>query len=97
MAGEHPEYLNWIRQLPCHFCGAQPPSHPHHHTRGMAQRRGKGERAHDHQAMPLCWKCHRRFHDAAGPFAAWNKTQRIAWQDSAVTEYRNRYTDEEVF
>lgn len=103
MAGEDPEYLAWLRQQPCAFvecqCPAElGPTQAHHHTRGGGfNKRGKGQKAHDHEAFPLCLKCHRRFHDAAGPFRDWNKATRNEWQDRQVAHYRAVFTDGEVF
>jgi len=88
MAGEDPLYTGCVRQLPC----CAPPSAcrgmitAHHHTRGTGERRGKGQRVHDHDTMPLCFHHHLQFHDAAGPFRGWDKAQRIAWQDEKVAE-----------
>jgi len=96
MAGEDPKYLDFIRKQACAFCSAAPPSHPHHHTHNRAY----GKRAHDRDAMPLCWKCHRRFHDAAAQFESWNKQERRAWQDRLVAEHQALWEtmqDEETF
>lgn len=106
-----PSYLNWIRSQPCANCSAPGPSHPHHSTvapvtcemcsgppRERPQaKRGKGTKSHDHYAFPLCFKCHRRFHDAAGPFRDWTKAQRREWQERLSAEYHKRYYDTESF
>lgn len=89
MAGEDDKYLMWIRLQPCSQCGAPPPSHPHHHT----ARRPYGKRAHDHDSMPLCMKCHRKFHDARGPFEGWARDDRNRWQSALVEALRASYAD----
>lgn len=93
MANESREYLRLIRSMPCCSCGHSPPSEAHHHT----GRRGKGQRAHDHAAMPLCWKCHRAIHDAAPPFDSWSRERREEWQDAQVAAIRSRIENEEAF
>lgn len=92
MATEDSTYLNWIRGLRCWACDGHPPSHAHHHT----GRRGAGQRAHDRDAMPLCAKCHRDFHDGRARFASMNNEQRRAFQDKAVKHLQNVYTDTEA-
>lgn len=93
MAEDNPTYLAWLRRQPCAKCNHPEPSHAHHHT----GRRGKSQRASDNDAMPLCWRCHRLFHDAAGPFQEWTKEQRISWQDDLVARYRGIYQDANLF
>lgn len=112
MAEEDAEHLNRIRSQPCVVCAAIPPSHPHHHTRGLdepcpcgashkpkgqAQRRGKGSRAHDHDAIPLCWRHHRQLHELVGFFAGWDGQRLRAWQDQYVRELRAALLDPEGF
>lgn len=92
MALENKAYLDWIRSQPCFVCDRGAPSHAHHHT----GRRGLSQRAHDHDAMPLCHDCHRTFHAAAGRFRHLNNAERLALQDSAVAHYRAIYTDEDA-
>lgn len=72
-------WLGWIRSLPCCSCGARPPNHPHHATGG-----GMGRKSHDRETMPLCFRCHRDFHDGNGKFDGWNKAQRRLFQDLAI-------------
>jgi hypothetical protein len=93
MAGEDPDYLAWIRLQACQFCDRPPPSHAHHHTGP----RGKGQRAHDHNAMALCFDCHRHLHGASGPFKDWNHEERSNLQDELVVKHRQIYNDEECF
>jgi hypothetical protein len=53
---EDPAYLARVRELPCDVCGAIP-SEPHH-PKGL-EFCGKGQKAPDHDAFPLCPNCHR--------------------------------------
>lgn len=68
-----PEYLDWVRLLPCANCGREPaePHHlkgdPHLYAGGVALK------SPDHLAMPLCRTCHNWLH-AAGP--GWQEAQR---------------------
>lgn len=64
----------------------------HHHT----GRRGKGQRAHDHDGMPLCTPCHVGFHMLTGRFKGWCKSQLRQWQDEQCTHYRAQYRPSEV-
>ena len=56
--GQHPEYLEKIRQLPCCVCGEPPRSDPHH-LQSTGQR-GMALRSTDDNTVPLC----RMHHDA---------------------------------
>lgn len=97
--GSDPAYLNWVRRQPCCHCSAQPPSHAHHSTApglidGLTRRinsRGKGKKSADRFAFPLCFRCHGKFHDAAGDFRDWDKAKRRSWQEAMSAEYRGRY------
>jgi hypothetical protein len=75
----------------CVLCVGEPVTRPSSPKALRGARRGKGERAHDHDAFPLCFKCHRHFHDAAGPFREMDKAARRAWQDAQVGEFRSAY------
>ena len=53
---EDPEYLAWIRCVPCCGCGV---------SRSQAHHQGPrpiGRKTHDWLTAPLCWTCHRMFH-----------------------------------
>lgn len=77
--GGDEDYLDWIRSLDCCMCGAKGPSHPHHSTGA-----GMGLKSSDREAMPLCWRCHRHFHDNTGPFDGWHRAARRVWQELQV-------------
>jgi hypothetical protein len=83
---------------PCPF-----PTEAHHstaHGRIGAKypgRRGKGERAADRFALPLCTQCHHDFHAAAGAFRDWNQEQRRNWQIAQVEAHRARYERDDSF
>ena len=91
MAGEDPEYLEYLRGEPCCSCGRWGASVPHHKTGA-----GMGTRAHDHEAMPLCddlrKSCHRDLHQFQGAFEGMSRLLRATWQDTQIQEHRARYT-----
>lgn len=57
-------YLAWVRRLPCLGCGRGGPSDAHHEWLDASDH-GVGFRAPDHQALPLCRRCHRRRTDGS--------------------------------
>ena len=77
--GGDPVYLDWIRSLDCCGCNTKPPCHPHHSTGA-----GMGLKSSDREAMPLCWRCHRDFHDGKGVFDGWGRDARRVWQELQV-------------
>lgn len=84
-------YLDWIRSLPCCSCGRASsefqPTHPHHSTgAGMAMK------APDREALPLCARCHRDFHDGNGFCDGWNRAQRHLFQALAVERCQRAYS-----
>lgn len=90
MAGEDPEYSEWIRRQPCCApgCSSPPPSEQHHKTGA-----GMGLRAHDWDSMPLCSGCHvPGLHALAGAFKGWTREQLAAWQADQADLHFTRYT-----
>ncbi len=82
MANEDPEYLARVRALECRAAGLSPclgAVEAHH-----AGRRGLGQRAHDHTAIPLCHGHHMAWHDARGPFASWVRAKRQEWTEEQI-------------
>lgn len=82
--GGDPEYLAFIRELPCCApsvaeCQSPAPQHPHHSTGA-----GMGLKAKDRETMPLCWRHHRAFHEGKGPFDGWSRDERRLWQEQQV-------------
>lgn len=55
-----------------------------------------GQRAHDHDAMPLCTPCHVALHMLTGRFKGWRRDDLRAWQDEQCTHYRAQYRPSEV-
>ena len=53
---ELPEYLAFVRSLPCP-CGAKPPSAPHHWPP-----KGRRRDVDDTKTIPVCAECHQRCH-----------------------------------
>jgi hypothetical protein len=78
-----PAYLKRVRNLPCCSCGRQA-FHAHHSTAG----RGIGQKASDHESMPLCHPCHHDFHAGSGRFANWDRMKRREWQDAHAEQTR---------
>lgn len=50
-------YLAFVRGKPCCACSAPAPSDPHHYGR-----RGMGQKTDDYRTVPLCRRCHDRWH-----------------------------------
>lgn len=103
MANELPEYAAWVRRRPCAHCSATQLIEAHHATSGLLSppgepqrgKRGKGQKVHDYYLFALCIRCHRQFHDAAGPFKTWSKQRRSAWQLEQVTASRCAWEEEQ--
>lgn len=56
---ENPKYLAHLRRSPCCCCGADAPSDPAHTG---SRDKGIGTKAWDIDAIPLCRRCHNRYH-----------------------------------
>lgn len=52
-------YMEWVRGKPCASCAAGAPSEAHHYGP-----RGMGSKTSDYLTVPLCRRCHQRFHDS---------------------------------
>jgi hypothetical protein len=69
-----PAWLNRVRRLPCCVCDSPPPNEAHHIKDGSV---GAGQKAGDHETIPLCAEHHRTggrgisFHEGSG---------RLAWE-----------------
>lgn len=87
-----PRHLSFLRTLPCAFCQRTGPSEAHHST---AHRQGKGTKASDLDAFPLCAQHHRDFHDARGSFRGWDKAARRLWQRGMVALYRPKDSEQD--
>lgn len=85
---DRPYLEHFIKRLPCCApgCDADPPSDPHHKSGA-----GVGARAHDHETMPLCRRCHDDLDAFRGAFASWTREQRAAWQASMARVLRAAY------
>jgi 5-methylcytosine-specific restriction endonuclease McrA len=89
------EYLAWCREQHCGFCGALPPSQPHH----VLPRRMGGANQRDDLAMPVCQRCHMRCDgqtvEGMGP---WPKESQLERAATAREHYqRRRAADNETF
>jgi len=81
--GEDPEYLGWVRSLPCAvkaypFPGSTPCRGPieAHHPTGA----GLALKAPDRDAFALCNRHHGEFHGNCGTFKGWLKSRLRDWQ-----------------
>lgn len=72
----NPKYLAYLRRLPCECCGREPSDPAHTGNTG----KGMGMKAWDLDAIPLCRRCHDRYH-AIGELA-WLDETGIRLEDS---------------
>jgi len=73
-------YLRFVRQQPCCACSAPGPSDPHHFGR-----RGMGQKTDDYRTVPLCRRCHDRWH-----------AEHVVEGDSTRAETTERFLREQV-
>ena len=87
MAGEDRAYIAWLHTLPCcaDWSGRDCRGRIEAHHTG---RRGMGQRAHDHTAIPLCTQHHRSWHDCSGMFRDWTRDDRRDWADRMAATAR---------
>lgn len=93
--GDDRPRLRWATTLPCASCNWPPPSHPHHPRTGV----GKGQKAPDADAFPLCESdprtgrlgCHDAFHDRKQRFWGWDKERAGDWEREQTAKYRALY------
>lgn len=71
---KHPEYLDYVRALPCCGCGVHGQQQAHHNISG----RYGSAKCSDFWTMPLCADCHRVLH------AGWT-----AWEEAHGTQDRH--------
>jgi hypothetical protein len=96
VAGEDPDYLDRVRQLPCcardlgHPCYG--PIAAHH----AGRRPGKNLKPHDHTAIPLCWEHHTGagIHALHGPFKGWVRAEKYEFEDRKIEETWNEIMTE---
>lgn len=90
VAGEDPEYAQWVRARSCivatHGCSGG--SEAHH----AGNDRGLGQKADDSTCVPLCPQHHREFHGATGYFKTMTKEMRRAWAKSAIERTQANYS-----
>lgn len=55
------------------------------------------QKAHDYEAMPLCWLHHRQLHELSGHFKGWTGEQLDLWQMAQVEMCRGIYSNEGAF
>jgi hypothetical protein len=90
VAGEDPEYTEFLRGNRCHMTGhGDCIGAVHvHHAQG---RKGLGTRNHDHDGKPLCTGHHTQRHSLSGPFKGWTKERIRAWESETSAHYRGIY------
>jgi hypothetical protein len=106
MAGEDPRYTAFLRKQPCAKCFQGWGIEVHHPLWATTYsdeearpakaipnaKKGKGQRCHDHFALPLCLKCHvPGIHEGGGHFSGMSVEEREAWEREQIPVHRNRY------
>lgn len=95
MAGEDPDYIDWLGTKPCATgCGKRsgPPHHPRHASAALGGVVGLSMRAHDHRAVPLSQECHDSIHRlTCGFFKGWHRQQVRDFLDELALKYRSEY------
>jgi hypothetical protein len=86
--GDDPEYLAYLRRLPCVVCRAPAPSEPSHVG---TTRKGTGIKCLDREAVPSCREHHEDWHACRGMFAGWNRDRRRLWALAVVAETQTAY------
>lgn len=83
-----PEYLAYVRTLPCRACGLPPytdfPSHAHHQPPVGGS--SIGLKCPDYRAVPLCGRCHCRYHQR-GRLSFWGERD----VEGIIFELQQRY------
>ena len=84
------KYLDWLRGLPCAFCGqdAQRCEASHHGKHGV------GTKADDTGALPACSACHERHHRIGAPqpwLGARTPAERLEIYAVMAKQYRERW------
>ncbi len=90
MAGEDPDYAEFLRGLPCSMLGHGPcvgVVHVHHAQGG----KGLGTRNHDHSGKPLCAGHHTQRHGLSGPFKGFDKRRIRDWEAEHSERCRRLY------
>lgn len=86
-----PEYLAFVRSLPCCVCGGQ--ANAAHHLIGMWSLSGMGLKAPDSYVMPVCDgpgdTCHRRIHNEQAL-----RRQQPEWLVDTINRGLDRFTGE---
>jgi 5-methylcytosine-specific restriction endonuclease McrA len=59
MGKQERDYIRYVRAFPCCGCGAEDVE-IHHFMHGD---KGTGMKVSDFYTVPLCFRCHRQFHD----------------------------------
>lgn len=72
-----PEYLQFIRNQFCLYCGAIPPCHAHHVRYGTEP--GTAKKPADYYAIPLCSSCHEYRHSVKSGDTFFNDMKGVFW------------------
>jgi hypothetical protein len=83
-------YLDWVRTLPCCWCGATPSEASHHPKSGGGS---VGMKTCDLRTVPLCRQCHEHFHQR-GALSGMNGLQTREWVETQITECLRAYLRE---
>lgn len=97
MAGEAPNYTDWLKTQPCAACGIGGHTwrgpievhHPRDHT-------GLGLRNQDRNGIPMHNRCHVfELHEMKGRFWHFNKAMRKQWERDQIARLRALYGSRE--
>jgi hypothetical protein len=86
-AGADESYLQFVRVQPCCACGRSAPSEAHHWGPGH---KGVGTKVSDYRTVPLCLRCHQRWHTEGAVFAVPGDAGRIVTGDAAPRKISER-------
>lgn len=90
-------YLKFVRAQSCLLCPEEELIHAHHWNRS-----GTGTKCSDLDTVPLCWRCHRNFHDGRFKFPSgdYSRTQLLdifKSSSQALNQTFFRETSEDIF
>lgn len=77
------EYSDWIKSLPCAFCGKPGPSQQHH-IRNLDGPTGTGIKPSDYVSLPACDLCHKEDQQYKGRY---NKEQKMRFIIKHLSEF----------
>ena len=83
------QHLEFVRQLPCAFCHANPPSEPHH-----VETSGTAIKGSDYSCVPVCRECHNDIHNL-GNWSFQTKVN-LLFAEAIAATLHERLTGEQI-